>query len=296
MEDLIARIQRLSHPIEPVSTQMEPMLVEMPELKAVVFDVYGTMIISGSGDISLASTGERERPMREAFSALGLRLDSKASDLVELFHEVIRAHQYDREEEGIEFPEVDIRYVWQDYVTELYERHWLESLPPEEKLDSLAIEYECRVNPVWPMPELLWTLEALEARNLVLGIVSNAQFFTPLFFPALVGASLQELQFSQSCSVWSYQLREGKPSVELYAVLADNLARKEIAPEEALFVGNDMRNDIWPAAEVGLRTALYAGDQRSLRLRVDDPRFGKVQPDCILTSLPDLLEITPTYL
>ena len=44
--------------------------------------------------------------------------------------------------------------------------------------------------------------------------------------------------------------------------------------ERVLFVGNDMLNDVAAAAAVGLRTALFAGDQRSLRLREKDPRPG----------------------
>ena len=66
-----------------------------------------------------------------------------------------------------------------------------------------------------------------------------------------------------------------------------------ISPEETLYVGNDKLNDIWPAAQLGLKTALFAGDQRSLRLREDDTRCSDLEPDLIITKLsqlPDLIE------
>ncbi len=61
-----------------------------------------------------------------------------------------------------------------------------------------------------------------------------------------------------------------------------------MAPEEILYLGNDIRNDIWPAQAEGFRTALFAGDRRSLRLRADDPDCGNVRPDWVVTGLEQL--------
>ena len=44
----------------------------------------------------------------------------------------------------------------------------------------------------------------------------------------------------------------------------------------------------WARARAGLRTALFAGDARSLRLRRDDPRCAAVCPDLVLTGLSQL--------
>jgi len=68
----------------------------------------------------------------------------------------------------------------------------LELLKPDdstEKILRLAVEYECRVNPVWPMPAALETIETLRARGFRLGIVSNAQFYTPLIIEAKISGS-----------------------------------------------------------------------------------------------------------
>jgi putative hydrolase of the HAD superfamily len=50
-----------------------------------------------------------------------------------------------------------------------------------------------------------------------------------------------------------------------------------------------MRNDIWPAQETGLKTALFAGDRLSLRRREDDPDCRKTKPDLEITHLEQLL-------
>jgi len=46
-----------------------------------------------------------------------------------------------------------------------------------------------------------------------------------------------------------------------------------------------MLNDIQPSGELGFRTALFAGDERSLRLREGDRRVENVSPDLIITDL-----------
>jgi putative hydrolase of the HAD superfamily len=61
-----------------------------------------------------------------------------------------------------------------------------------------------------------------------------------------------------------------------------------IAAESALYVGNDLRNDIQPAAQAGFRTALFAGDRRSLRLHRDDQQCRDLSPDWVVTDLGQL--------
>jgi putative hydrolase of the HAD superfamily len=105
-------------------------------------------------------------------------------------------------------------------------------------------------------------------------------------FPAFMGKTHAELGFDPDLCAWSFQLLEAKPSVNLFRGVVERLQHSyNIAPEEALYVGNDMLNDIWPAAQLGLKTALFAGDQRSLRLRENDPRCSGLEPDIIITKL-----------
>ena len=69
---------------------------------------------------------------------------------------------------------------------------------------------------------------------------------------------------------------------------ANDLAERGIGSDEVLYVGNDMLNDMTPASRVGFRTALFAGDARSLRMREGDPRVAGVAPDLVLSSLAEL--------
>jgi putative hydrolase of the HAD superfamily len=275
-QDLIRRIRALSSPLSPRPTNAEPVLGPLSGIRAVLFDIYGTLVVSASGDIGLAGEQDEESAFRAALAAAGLERpvgvgphDLKAD---------IRAFHAERRAAGVEYPEVDILTIWKSV------------LGSGENPERLAVEYECRVNPVWPMPGLAELLSAIRGRGLVLGIVSNAQFYTPLMLEAFLGAPLPELGFDPECCAFSYRLLEAKPSTRIYREALEGLERGHgISSGEVLYVGNDVRNDIRPAAEVGCRTALFAGDARSLRLRKDDPTCTGVRPDRVIIELGQIV-------
>ena len=139
------------------------------------------------------------------------------------------------------------------------------------------------------MPGAREIIEVLRGRGMHLGIVSNAQFYTPLMIEALLGAAPEHLGFEPEISVWSWKENEAKPSPRLFeAALAHLRGREGIPAEQVLYVGNDMRNDIRPSKELGCATALFAGDARSLRLRENDESTRGVEPDAIVTELRHL--------
>ncbi len=285
------RIRTHAKPVEVKPTLVEPRLRWLPGIRTVVFDIYGTLIISASGDIGLVDETNRETAMLEAMQAVGVRPKPSVTDLSARYHQLLHEDRDRRQAEGFEYPEVEIRDIWQALISQLAIEQLLEKMSEEIDIEALAVEYECRTNPVWPMPGVDHTLTTLRDRGYPLGIVSNAQFYTPLLLPALINHSLAELGFHEELQVYSYQQREGKPSKALYEILAAKLD-----PATVLYVGNDMRNDIWPANAVGFVTALFAGDGRSLRWREDDARVAGVNPDLIVTRLPQLLDCLPSHL
>jgi putative hydrolase of the HAD superfamily len=287
---LVERVKALSEPLHPKTTALPPKLLPMAGIKAVLFDIYGTLFLSGSGDIGTGNTEADERALRAALSLVGLHTDAMGSTIrgTEFLARAIRQAHDQRRAERIEYPEIDILAIWQRLLRELPENVMTVDVT-EDQLRVLALEYECRVNPVWPMPGLAQILSRLYEKRLVLGLVSNAQFYTPLLFEAFLDATPQALGFDSQCCAFSYQMLEAKPSTRLFRKALEGLERKYgIPPQEVLYVGNDRLKDIWPAQRLGCRTALFAGDRRSLRLREDDERCNKVNPDVVIKDLRQL--------
>lgn len=290
-------IQTLCQERLPQPTGHPERLKNLPDVHAVLFDIYGTLFVSGSGDVGITAKSNSAEAFLQALDVAGLagrvcRADAETGGrAVQAYLASIDLFHQERKTEGIDYPEVDIREVWKRVWTALHEEGLVASASLETReLESLAMAYECLVNPVWPMPDACDVLERIDETGVVTGIVSNAQFFTPLLFPALMHRQMHELGFTENLCVYSFACREAKPSIALFEKALNRLEVDfDILPEQTLYVGNDMRNDIWPAAIMRCQTALFAGDKRSLRLRQDDDRVAGVQPDIVLTSLQPLL-------
>jgi putative hydrolase of the HAD superfamily len=274
--------------LQPLPTGVEPQLDPLPGVRGVVFDVYGTLFASGCGDISLAATGEPPPAFAPALAAVGVQLQATEQAAREVLHATIRRHQDDLRGES-PFPEVDILDVWHDALPAMLAAGLVDRVPESLDWQQLALDYELRVNPVWPMPHMIDCCMAIKREGLALGIVSNAQFFTRELFMGLCQYRLDELGFDDSLCFWSYEHLRAKPDTWLYERAAEELALRDIAPHQVLYIGNDMRNDIAPAARTGFRTALFAGDRRSLRLREGDPTVGSVRPDRVVTDLAQII-------
>jgi len=272
-------------PLTPQATDVAPKLAQLDGIRAVLFDIYGTLLISASGDIGANAGDHRLEALRQTVGLFGFSLNSEPKSAMRAFEAEIAKTHADAKGQGVEHPEVDIVEIWQAVLPRI-----VDGGLGEVDLQRFSLEYEVRVNPVWPMPGVEATLSELAASELVLGIVSNAQFFTPLQFPALAGKTLEEFGFVPELSYFSHEHRQAKPGNYLYGLARRQLESQGIRPAEVMYVGNDMLNDVAAASTVGFRTALFAGDRRSLRLRTDDDRVQGVEADVVITELSQLTE------
>ncbi len=265
-------------PMSPQPTAMNPGGRLTETVRCILFDIYGTLFISGSGDIRMARDASPPiSKLAQLLDRFGVSIAPPA--LMEKLHRAIETSHRRLMRSGIDTPEIEIDKIWLQIL------EWDDI----EQARQFAIEYELIVNPVYPMPNLSNLLAACRQKNLTMGLVSNAQFFTPFLFEWFLDADAHSLGFDSELIFLSYQLGYAKPSGVIFEKAAAAVNAKGIAPSAALVVGNDMLNDIYPAKQLGFQTALFAGDARSLRLRTDDRRCRNLSADLILTDLEQLI-------
>lgn len=287
-------IRELATPMQPLPTTVQPSLKKLKGIKAVLFDIYGTLFQSAAIDIrteSPAAQKARESLIRKSIEEVGFRFKDQKTPIAELFYDTIRAELDIRRENGAPHPEVDIVGVWEDLFGQLEAYEVVSGRATTAKMNQLATLFEMRVNPVYPMPQAQETIEACLDKGVSLGLLSNAQSFTPLLFEALLEGSPHDLGFEEILCIYSSEHHTAKPGAGIFEIAAERLqAFAGIRPEQVLFVGNDMLNDVAAGAKAGFKTALFAGDARSLRLREDDAACKGIQPDVTLTELSQLLK------
>ena len=274
-----SRFRHLIHHLAPIPSGQPAGGRLTKPVRAAIFDIYGTLFISGAGGIGTPKT---DVPLVSGLDDVLRQYGIVASPdrISKRLVQSIQAAHHNKKESGIPYPEIEIDAIWQDILK------W----PDRNRIRDFAIAYEWTVNPAFPMPGLDETLRTLRHRGIKLGIISNAQFFTPLLFEWFLGAPAAHLGFDDDLILYSYQFGEAKPSHSLFEICASRLRDLGVPPESVVYIGNDMLNDIVPAAQVGWQTALFAGDHRSLRWRRNQEECLKRHPDLVITDLRQLLD------
>jgi putative hydrolase of the HAD superfamily len=285
-------------PIGPISTGVQPVLGNLT-VKALIFDIYGTLLISASGDIDKETF--QARNLEQALKHSGFKVAGKKKEetldliLVEFTEAVRKQHLRAKEIKMVSWPEIDAVETWQS-VIEISIAKGLISGENHTNIRSLAYLFELFSNPVFPMPGMQDTIRHFDENGFTLGIVSNAQAYTPLFMNFFLYGRLENGReippFRDDLTIYSYELKRAKPDVTLFYNLSQVLYdRYNIEPSEAVYIGNDMLNDIFTANKAGFKTILFAGDKRSLRWREGHELVEGISPDLIITNLEQLKDI-----
>jgi putative hydrolase of the HAD superfamily len=288
-------------PMAPVPTGIEPCLPAATPLKAIVFDVYGTLLMSDSGDIeeSVISAGN----LRKAMDFSNIRVSGSTLHqqgtlnkmLDEFVSEIKEFHDQHRTTDR-PYPEIDIQHIWETILMRNHSKGRIQ-LDGNHCIKCMTFIFEILSNPLFPMPGMEEVIKELSSRKIPLGIVSNAQFYTPVVLNYFLSGRLAEEDrvdfFDPELTIFSYKYKRSKPDLFLFQVLASALEKKYgLYPGDVLFIGNDMQKDVYAGHITGFRTALFAGDRKSLRLREDVDPVRNTRPDYIITDLRQLLTLT----
>ena len=289
MSPYLKRMRHYFRDMEPLDSGLSPSFPEEAfPVKAVLLDIYGTLLISEAGDIGLTSQNTEDSNPVLIFT------NNKASEypysqIHGILHDLIRKNQkiQIQKDLSIRYPEIDIITIWQ----QLYDFIDLKDYSIEDLIQT-SLHFEIQTNKISLMPDTRPFLEELKKTGIPIGIVSNAQFYTPVFLEYLLEESLSSLGIDKALSSWSYKLKRGKPDLDIFTTPVKVLNEQyRINANEILYIGNDILNDVYTAAQCGLKTALFAGDKRSLRLRTENPKVNGVTPDCIITELLQILPL-----
>lgn len=294
---------------QPVPADVSPQLADFSGVRAVFWDVYGTLFGVSVGD--LQQTLEYEDRLAQA-AGMVIEEFGLALPLTQLYPDrsahialrdrylqlIAESHERSRTA-GIEYPEVVIEIIWKSILEDCQHLGYETGLE-EPVLDTayrIAYYFDASIQHNYLYPGIAQCLTELAKANLTQGIISNAQFYTPIQLRRLLREELRrddvELEefFDESLVCFSYELGYSKPNPGAFQNANAILAKRGIQPEQIVYIGNDMLNDIWAAAQAGWRTLLLAVDESQTVLRENEPKCDTLRPDAIVTQTESLIEI-----
>ncbi len=297
-------LRRKKRPVTPA--RIASRLPAMEQAKAVLWDVYGTLLRHSTGD--WMSPRMREKQWVGAFGRTGKEFGlleffdgDPAEALRQMFEREVQTTHKRRISHGVAFPEVRIEEIWLRMLKKLESKGY----KPESYGGCVTLDLALRVAYYFDQAEEMKYLypgafDALrEVKKLGLrqGIISNAQFYTLINLNILLRRAgsratfpVREL-FDKQLLLFSYRLGVAKPSPVPFERACKQLKTTGISPEQTLYVGNDLCNDMAPARKAGFRCILFAGDRDSLTMRASRSECVGFEPDAVIKRLPDVVEL-----
>jgi FMN phosphatase YigB (HAD superfamily) len=297
----------LPWPAAPVveSAKAKPAIKRLPNIKAVLWNVYGTLLAIPFGDLVF------EHPTK---LIMEVALD-KTIDEFKMWGAMSRKpgqpseymrHLYDHEllqqrsiSGGERFPEVLAERIWENLLKKLLQRDYTFDAGFYGSLNEysrkVAYFFHASLQGTGGQPGAATAVTLVADAGLKQGLLADGQCFTSVQLGRGLKAQDGSLNFEAllppDSRILSCELRARKPSETIFRKAVTAMAARGIRPEEILHVGSKLARDIAPARRFGMRTALYAGDKVSLDATPELLKDPAHRPDALITELPQVMEL-----
>jgi FMN phosphatase YigB (HAD superfamily) len=212
-------------------------------IRAVIFDIYGTLLEVGPPPPDADS-----RWLRLWRDVLHIEPSLSRLEFSIASSKVIARHHEDARARGIPWPEI----YWPSVVTEIVPE--LAQLPCHSQEEFLLRQIQTG-HTTRMTAETANSVRWLKEHQCLLGIASNAQAYTVReLCEALATHKLGTDLFEPDLRFWSFEHGFSKPDPHVFQILTARLVARGISPRETLMVGDRLDNDIAPAKAHGWQT------------------------------------------
>lgn len=284
-----------------------PAIKPIPEIKVVLWSVYGTLLSIDSGrllhqhhqelrmQIALQKTIEEFKMWQSMSRKPGqpwVYMLQQYDGLIEDQRIAATARKGDTRE-------VDSAVLWARMIEKLQrnEYQWDEGLYGglEDVAVKVAYFFHAMLQGTEAFEGCAETLARLQQAGIRQGLLDDAQQFTlaQLVYQLKRQGAEGNLAaiFSPELSALSYQLEIRKPSPSLYQTAAARCSAKGVTPEQVLYLTNRLTDDLGMAKKVGFRTGLMVVDEACTELTSADLKNPEYRPDRLLTDVRQVLDI-----
>ncbi len=281
-------------------------LVRLPEIRAVTWSVYGTLLTIAGGELYLehpnpaAMTLALDKTLQEfkMWPAMTRKPGQPADHLRTMYDRVLREHRFNTAA-GEHYPEVAADKVWDHILKKLlmneytFDIDFFGSLIEYSR--KVAYFFHASLQGTACQPGAGVALAYVQSAAGLQGLLADGQCFTAVQLARGLreqGVSIPLADFMpDDLRVLSHEVRARRPSERLFREMLTRLKARGIEARQVLHVGASLAKDVVPARKLGMRTALYAGDKSSLQVTTKELKHRDLRPDVLLTELPQIGEV-----
>jgi hypothetical protein len=293
-------------PPEVERPRARPFLMHLPDVRAVLWNIYGTLLAIPGGELYFEHPNRfimevaLEKTSQE-FKMWGsmTRKPGQPSEYLRQMYGDILARQRTLPGGGEKHPEVAVDRLWEALIKRLLQKDYKFDAGSYGSLNEfsrkVAYFFHASLQGTACYPGAVTALRHVAAGGLAQGLLADAQCFTVLQLQRRLiqqdpTISLDEL-VDPKLRVLSYETRARKPSERLFRTALEALAERGIEPGQVLHIGSRVAPDVIPARRLGMRTGLFAGDKASLQATPQQLKEAASRPDILLTELDQITEV-----
>jgi FMN phosphatase YigB (HAD superfamily) len=293
-------------PPEPEPPRARPHLKSLPEVRAVTWNVYGTLLAISGGQLlfqhptKFVMEAALEKTIQE-FKMWGSmsRKPGQPSEYMGHIYDGVLREQQAFPAGGEKYPEVAADRVWEAILKKLLQKDYRFDTgfygALNEYSRKIAYFFHASLQGTACYPGAAAALRHVHDSGLRQGLLGDGQCFTAVQLQRGLArqeadASLDDL-IPEGLRTLSYEVRARPPSERLFAQALGVLEKEGIAPGEVLHVGSRLQQDLVPAKRLGMKTGLFAGDRASLQVTGEQLKQPATRPDVLLTELEQIREI-----
>jgi FMN phosphatase YigB (HAD superfamily) len=291
-------------PVQPAKAK--PFLVRMPQVRAVTWNIYGTLLNVFGGkllfehpqkfvmDIALDKTVQEFK----MWASMTRKPGQPAEYMGEMYRRVIGDLKMAPSPKE-KYPEILSERIWDAIVKKLQQKDYKYDPvfygPHDEYCRKIAYFFHASLQGSGCYEGAVQALELVHYADLKQGLLADAQCFTCLQLQRGLAQQRGGVPFAQlfdhSIQALSCEVGGHKPSERLFKHCLKHLQAQGITPAQTLHVGSRLELDLVPAKKLGMRTALFAGDKESLQTTKEQLKNPATRPDALLTELPQIAEL-----
>ena len=286
--------------------EAKPHLTPMPNVRAVVWNVYGTLLAISGGDLVFVHPSDfvMEVALNKTIQEFKLwpamaRKPGQPADYLRQIYLNLLDEQRLVPGNLEKHPEVATDRLWESFIKMLLQKDYAFDAAFYGSLNEfsrkVAYFFHASLQGTECYHGAAVALRHVAQAGLVQGLLANGQCFTA----AQLQRGLRMQDATADLDHWvdpamrflSHEVRARKPSERLFRPCLAALAERGIAPDQVLHVGSRIRHDLVPARRFGMKTALFAGDNASLEARSQQLKDRSTRPDVLVTELAQIAEV-----